>query len=313
MTPIFFAICLLLKAVDNRFCDKLLGTVKIKEKSPHVKDMAMPAGRYLTGRDMVSAMISIFPRQSVANKLKLDKTQAVLFDLDGTLIDVDMKRFVPDYLRLLVKNMGGRVNAKHATQLLHQAVAAMFANLDASSTLEMILLEMLQDELGMSPEDFQASLERFFNHDLASLRFMVSVHPLARQLIDTCQTRGWQLVLATNPIFPRKVIDARLAWAGLGDCVFHHVTDYETAHFCKPSPMYFAEILEQLQLRAEACLMIGNDSLHDMAAGQVGMQTCLLTPWRIRRSGLQYKADWQGAHDELLEMIQSKSSAIAPD
>jgi FMN phosphatase YigB (HAD superfamily) len=275
--------------------------------------MAMPAGRYLTGRDMVSAMISLFPRQSSADKLKLDKARAVLFDLDGTLIDVNMKRFVPDYLRLLIKNMGGQVNSKHATQVLHQAVAAMFANLDASSTLEMILLEVLQNELGMSPQVFQASLERFFNHDLASLRFMVSVHPLARQLIETSHASGWQLVLATNPIFPRKVIDARLAWAGLGDCVFHHVTDYETSHFCKPSPLYFAEILERLQLRADECLMIGNDSLHDMAAGQVGMQTCLLTPWRVRRSGLQYEADWQGDHDELLDMIQSKSCAIAPD
>jgi len=262
---------------------------------------------------MVLGMLSRFFRQDRTNKIMLDKIRAVLFDLDGTLIDVNMKHFVPSYLRLLIKNMDGQVEAKHATQVLHQAVAAMFANRDTSLTLEMVLLDVLQVELGMSPEVFQASLERFFVDDLESLRSMVTVHPLARQLIETSQAKGWPLVLATNPIFPRRVIDARLAWADLDDCVFHHVTDYETAHFCKPSPRYFEEILERLQMRAESCLMIGNDPLHDMAAGQVGMQTCLLTPWRIQRSGLKYEADWQGDHGELLGMLQNKSSAIAPD
>jgi hypothetical protein len=43
------------------------------------------------------------------------------------------------------------------------------------------------------------------------------------------------------------------------------------------------------------------------------MQTCLLTPWCIRRSGLKYEADWQGDHDELLGLIQGKGSEITPD
>ena len=63
--------------------------------------------------------------------------------------------------------------------------------------------------------------------------------------------------------------------------------------------------MERLQLPAEACLMVGNDTLHDLSASQVGMQTCLLTPWSIKRPGAHFKADWQGDHEELLALIES--------
>ena len=113
------------------------------------------------------------------------------------------------------------------------------------------------------------------------------------------------LILATNPIFPRDVVDARVSWGGLDGDKFHHVTAYETEHFCKPNPDFFRENLDLLQLEAERCLMVGNDTLHDLSASQVGMQTCLLTPWCIRRPKGRFRADWQGRHEDLLALIEA--------
>ena len=87
--------------------------------------------------------------------------------------------------------------------------------------------------------------------------------------------------------------------------MFHHVTAYETEHFCKPNPDFFRENLALLQVEAERCLMVGNDTLHDLSAGQVGMQTCLLTPWCIKRPGEGFRPDWQGRHEELLALIEA--------
>jgi hypothetical protein len=75
--------CLLLKAFDNRFCGKLPSTVKIKEKSPHVKAVAMLADLYLSGRGMVLTMIALFPRQFAANKFKLDNPGRFFLILTG--------------------------------------------------------------------------------------------------------------------------------------------------------------------------------------------------------------------------------------
>jgi FMN phosphatase YigB (HAD superfamily) len=248
-------------------------------------------------------MFSLFRRKGRTKQLDLDSIQAVFFDLDGTLVDVDMHRFVPSYLLRLTEQMGDQVDPARATRALHRAVAAMFANADADKTLECILLEVLQSELSMSPGAYAASLERFCRKDLESLRPLVSGHPLSPRLVEASLERGWQVVLATNPIFPRAVIDARIAWGALDGGAFHHVTAYETAHFCKPNPGFFEELLARLQIPAAACLMIGNDTLHDLAACQVGMQTGLLTPWRIHRPDAHFTADWQGSHEELLAMI----------
>jgi FMN phosphatase YigB (HAD superfamily) len=83
------------------------------------------------------------------------------------------------------------------------------------------------------------------------------------------------------------------------------VTAYETAHFCKPNPDFFQENLNLLQLEAERCLMVGNDTLHDLSASLVGMQTCLLTPWVIRRAKERFRPDWQGRHEELLGLFEA--------
>lgn len=262
-------------------------------------------GRCLIDHDTVSDMLPSFLRKSPPNKIDLSVVKAVLFDLDGTLVDVDMNRFVPVYLRRLTGYLGDRVDPVRATQSLHHSVAAMFANTDASRTLESILLEVLESELEVSPEHYAKCLEQFCQNDLEEMRSLVTGHPLSTQLVESALERGWDVVLATNPIFPRAVIDARIAWGELDGEVFHHVTDYETAHFCKPNEAFFEEIIDRLQVPAEACLMVGNDTLHDLSASQVGMQTCLLTPWSIRRAGTQFKADWQGRHEDLLALIES--------
>lgn len=254
-----------------------------------------------------------FGRKKAANKrLDLDHLEAIFFDLDGTLIDVDMRRFVPVYLQRLTQRMQALADPDKATRVLHEAVAAMFGNQDAAKTLEKVLLEALEMGLGISAEQYQDCLATFAREDLDQLQTLVSGHPLSQCLVDQARARGWKVVLATNPIFPRRVIDARLAWGRLDGDTFHHVTAYETAHFCKPNPAYFVELLDHLKLSAERCLMVGNDTIHDLAAAQVGMQTCLLTPWRIRRAGSPFRADWQGRHEELLGLLEN-AACVRPE
>lgn len=247
-------------------------------------------------------MLSLF-RKSVPQEIDLENVQAILFDLDGTLVDVDMNRFVPAYLRRLTEQMAEQAEPRKAARVLHQAVAEMFANRNPQRTLETILYDVLHQELGVAPQDYRTSLENFYRDDLDSLQPMVIGHPLSKQLVDVSLQRGWQVALATNPIFPRPVVDARLKWGALDVNSFHHITSYENAHFCKPNAGYFEELLAELGVPADACLMIGNDVLHDLSASQVGIRTCLLTPWCIRRSGVSFQADWRGNHEELLNLL----------
>lgn len=251
---------------------------------------------------MVAVMFKLFRKPS-QQRIDLDNIQAVFFDLDGTLIDIDIELFVTGYLNRLTEQMSEWAEPARATRVLHQAVAAMFANKDPDKSLEVVLHEVLQQELSMDPLDYQGCLERFCRKSLDSLSPLVKGHPLSSQLINISHARGWKVALATNPIFPRVVVDARLSWGNLRSDAFNHVCSYETEHYCKPDPLFFEEQLDRMQVSADACLMIGNDALHDMSASQVGIRTCLLTPWCIKRPGVSFQPDWQGRHEELLTFL----------
>lgn len=242
--------------------------------------------------------------QPPSKVLNLAPVQAVLFDLDGTLIDVDMQVFIPLYLRRLAARLEAYVEPRRALATLRAAVMAMLGGTDGQRSLEALLRSKLGEELQLAWSDYQAGLVTFCREDLAELRPLIKPHPLARDLVEACLGRGWRVVLATNPIFPREVIAARLAWSGLDDLPFQPVTSYETSRQCKPHPGFFHDLLAELGLPAQACLMVGNDTLHDLAAGLVGMPTCLLTTWRIDRTPV-LPADWEGPHRALLDQLQA--------
>lgn len=229
--------------------------------------------------------------------------EAVLFDLDGTLIEVDMQLFVPAYLRRLADRLEVYADPRRTVRTLHEAVMIMLGGTDGNRSLEDLLRERLRDELQIPWDGYQAGLAAFCREDLRELQPLVRVHPLSRSLVEACLARGWRVVLATNPIFPREVIEARLIWAGLNDLPFRPVTSYETSRNCKPHAGFFADLLAGLGLPPRACLMVGNDTLHDLAAGLYGLQTCLLTTWRIDRPAATCPADWEGSHRELLETL----------
>jgi FMN phosphatase YigB (HAD superfamily) len=248
-------------------------------------------------------MFDSFRKKPAPAVLDLEPIEAVWFDLDGTLIEVDMERFIPAYLRRLADRLAPYAEPQRALKTLRTATLAMLGETDGTRTLEELLRDQLAGRLQLPWEGYREALVAFCREDLPELQPLVRPHPLARELVESCLARGWQVVLATNPIFPREVVAARLAWGDLADLPFAPITSYENSRYCKPHSGFFHDLITQLDLPPRACLMVGNDSCHDLAAGRVGMPTCLLTTWRIDREP-GFVADWEGGHPELLEQLR---------
>lgn len=249
-------------------------------------------------------MFNLRRQQPRPSTLDLEPVRAVLFDLDGTLVEVDMQVFIPAYLRRLANRLTPYAEPRRTLRTLHDAIVAMLGETRGACSLEELLRAMLAEELQLPWEGYQAALADFCRDELAELRPLVRPHPLGRALVEACLVRGWRVALATNPVFPRALIDARLEWGGLADLPFQPVTSYETSRQCKPHPGFFTDLLEDLGLSPHSCLMVGNDTLHDLSAGRLGMPTCLLTTWRIDRVPA-LPADWEGPHQALLERLQT--------
>ena len=127
----------------------------------------------------------------------------------------------------------------------------------------------------------------------------------AAKTVRTLQAAGYRLVLATNPIFPAVATQSRIRWAGLQPEDFVYYTTYENSRFCKPNPAYYQDILAQMNLRPEECLMVGNDVTEDMIAQKLGMQVFLLTDCMINKNNEDISAYPHGGFPELLEYIRS--------
>ena len=112
-----------------------------------------------------------------------------------------------------------------------------------------------------------------------------------------------KIVLATNPIFPAIATQKRMSWAGFEPNDFELYTTFENSRFCKPNVAYYQDILDQLGLKAEECIMVGNDVNEDMVAQKLGMKVFLLTDCLINVDNKDILHYPQGSFDELLDYI----------
>lgn len=110
---------------------------------------------------------------------------------------------------------------------------------------------------------------------------MEEVKPAARQVVEMLKNRGYRLILATAPVFPRRAIVQRLTWAGLREEDFSHITSYENACYHKGDVGYYYELMRTCQLAPEECLMVGNSVKEDLVALQVGMECFFIEGYEI--------------------------------
>ncbi|MDP1125298.1 hypothetical protein Q5O12_27610, partial [Klebsiella pneumoniae] len=79
------------------------------------------------------------------------------------------------------------------------------------------------------PEQLLPVFDRFYAEDFPHLGKGIEPLPMARKVVEAAWSQGAKLVLATNPVFPRVAVDARLEWAGLADVPFALITSYENS------------------------------------------------------------------------------------
>ena len=156
----------------------------------------------------------------------------------------------------------------------------------------------------LSEEVLLPLLVDFYEKDFAKLAVHSRTKPLARKTIQCAFDKGLEVVIATNPVFPRLAVEHRLNWADLGDFSYRLVTSYEIMHFCKPHTEYYAEILSRLGRKASDCLMIGNDVQEDLSARKLGIKTFLLRDQLINRTGEVPLTEFQGHMDDLFRFVQ---------
>jgi FMN phosphatase YigB (HAD superfamily) len=201
---------------------------------------------------------------------------AILFDLDGTLLDNDVDRFLPAYLHSLGKFMAARIDPARLQDALKAGVDAMLAASDPEITLQQAFEAAFFPRIGMERGPLAPEFDRFYAECFPALKGLTKPMDQASRVVELAFELRWKVAVATNPLFPLSAIEQRLTWAGFNpaEVSFDLVPSYESMHFAKPRPEYVAEVLGRIAAQPGEAAFVGNDEAQDLEpARSLGLAT----------------------------------------
>lgn len=211
----------------------------------------------------------------------------IFFDLDGTLLPMDTDTFTNKYFELLAEKFSP-LGYDHnlLVKAIYGGMKAMIMN-DGKSTNETRFWQAFVEISGYLKSDVESIFLDFYNNEFNSLVSECTCTEDSNQLIKILKDKGYKIVLATNPIFPRVATFNRIKWANMAPNDFELITVYEDCKYCKPNELYYEEIAEKLNISLKDIIMCGNDVLEDMVTCQkCGMKPILITDYILNNKNL---------------------------
>ena len=205
--------------------------------------------------------------------------KAILFDLDGTLLPMNEDEFKKVYFGAVynkVKHFG--YTPEELINAIWFGTKAMYKN-DGTISNEERFWEAFSTIYPESRKRDEPYFNDFYHNDFPKLAFACAKkpEPLAPLFIKELKARGYEVIIASNPIFPIVATKARMTWAGLNPDDFKDITAYENSSFAKPNLKYYEMILKRNNLKPNEVIMIGNDVREDMVVNKLGIDSYLIT------------------------------------
>lgn len=226
--------------------------------------------------------------------------QAIFFDMDGTLLPMDIEGFMKTYFKGLcgvLCPLG--VQPDKLVETVWAGTKAMVMN-DGAMTNEQRFWQVFSQMTGLDAAPFIPAADGFYTEGFRMTKANTGENPLAVEAVRIAREKSGCVILATNPLFPMPGQVTRMGFVGLTPADFDHVTAYGNSRFCKPNPEYYLQLCREFSLDPAQCLMIGNDEREDVyAASQAGMQGYLVTDGLIPCK----EHPWNGPRGTFAEMV----------
>lgn len=227
----------------------------------------------------------------------------LLFDLDGSLLDMVQEDFQNAYFKAILETFVPKgYDPKELVHALGRSTIAMVNN-DGKMSNKDIFWKNFSFMLSDKVLDDMPEFDRFYSEGFLKTKEVMKEREDIHY-IHELKKLGYDLIIASNPIFPMIAQETRMRWANLNRDDFSYVTSYDNSSFCKPNIKYYEEICRKLNLNPKECMMIGNDVTEDMVASKINLDTFLLLPCLINRENKDISIYKRGTIKDLYDLLK---------
>ncbi|MGE5673437.1 MAG: HAD family hydrolase [Mycobacterium leprae] len=231
--------------------------------------------------------------------------KTILFDLDGTLLPINTDEFVRVYMKELGRHLGHLVEPEKLVRLVWGSTMKMIENTEPTRTNADVFWADFLPNMGREQAELMPVFDEFYRLRFPELKTACPGLPgVGKAVVEAALAQGYEIVLATNPLFPRMAIEERMRWIGVLDKPWRLVTTYEEMHACKPQPAYYQEVLHKIGRRPEECMMVGNDVDEDGIAEKLGIPVFYTTDFLINRSSRELPPHRTGSLADFQKLLE---------
>lgn len=232
------------------------------------------------------------------------KVNTIIFDLDGTLLPMNLDKFMKIYFDEMSNHFKDIISPKKLIDNIWASTRAMVTNTE-DKTNEEVFMSDFSKRIDENLECYLEEFDKFYDNGFLKTKDAVEENDLVKKSINMLKDKGYNLVLATNPLFPKKAILHRIKWANLDANDFTYITSYENNHYCKPQIKFYEEVLSDIGKTPNECIMVGNDVQEDLIAGNLGIKTYLIKDHIIHRTDDEIAADYIGDYNKFHEFVKN--------